>query len=145
VLARRRASIYHTGIYQGVFVMKWIYAAAALAAFAVSPVFAACTEPTPPQSLPDGNTATLQQMLAGKKAVNEYNTATNTYLDCLKSEHQAALEADSANGAKVSDTEKAKLDRIETEKHNAAVDRLQKVADQFNGQIRVYKQKSTKG
>ena len=124
--------------------MKPIYVAAALAAcaFAASPVFADCTAPTPPQSIPDGNTATLQQMLAGKKAVGDFNTATNAYLDCLKNEHQAAL---AAAGPKVSDDEKAKLDKAETDKHNKAVDQLQKIADRFNEQIRVYKAKNTKG
>jgi hypothetical protein len=124
--------------------MKSIYAAAALAAlaFAASPVFAECTAPTAPQSIPDGNTATLQQMLAGKKAVGDFNTATNAYLDCLKNEHQAAL---AAAGPKVSDDQKAKLDKNETDKHNAAVDQLQGVADRFNEQIRVYKAKSAKG
>jgi len=124
--------------------MKSIYAAAALAAFAfaASPVFAECTAPSPPQSIPDGNTATMQQMLAGKKAVTDFNNATNAYLDCLKSEHQAAL---AAAGPKVSDDEKAKLDKTETDKHNAAVDKLQGVADRFNEQIRVFKAKSTKG
>ena len=121
--------------------MKFIYAAAALAVFAVSPAFADCTAPSPPQSLPDGNSATLQQMLAGKKAVGDYSTATNAYLDCLKNQHQAALAAD---GPKVSDDEKAKLDRDETEKHNAAVDQLTSVADHFNEQIRAFKQKNAK-
>ena len=119
--------------------MKLIYAAAALTTLAVSPVFADCTAPAPPQNIPDGNSATLQQMLAGKKAVSDYNNATNAYLDCLKSEHQAALAAD---GPKVSDDEKAKLDKTETDKHNAAVDQLQNVADRFNEQVRLFKAKS---
>jgi hypothetical protein len=143
-LAGRHARIYHSGIHQGVTVMKLIRSVsglAAVAALAVSPVYAACTAPTPPQSIPDGTTATLQQMLAGKKAVSDFNTATNAYLDCLKNEHEAALAAD---GPKVSDDEKAKLDKTETDKHNAAVDQLHNVADRFNEQVRAYKTKNAK-
>ncbi|HLK70341.1 MAG TPA: hypothetical protein VKT19_00175 [Steroidobacteraceae bacterium] len=124
--------------------MKLIYAAtalAALAAFTASTGFAACTAPTPPQSLPDGKTATLQEMLAGKKSVDAFNVATNAYLDCLKTEHETALAAD---GPKVSDEEKAKLDKAETSRHNAAVDQLHQVADHFNEQIRVFKSKNAK-
>ncbi|HEX4051233.1 MAG TPA: hypothetical protein VHY19_10170 [Steroidobacteraceae bacterium] len=116
-------------------------ALAALAAFATSSAFAACSEPSPPQNIPDGNTSSLQQMLAGKKAVTDYQNATNAYLDCLKDEHQAAL---AAAGPKASDDVKAKLDKNETDKHNAAVDQLHSVADRFNEQIRVYKAKSAK-
>ena len=119
-----------------------VSALAAVAAFATSLAFADCTAPSPPQSIPDGNTATLQQMLAGKKAVTDFNNATNAYLDCLKNAHQAAL---AAAGPKASDDEKAKLDKAETDPHNKAVDQLQSVADRFNEQIRIYKAKNTKG
>lgn len=125
--------------------MKLIFAApalAAVAALAVAPAFADCTAPTPPQNIPDGSKATLPEMLAGKKQVDAFNTATNAYLDCLKTEHQAALAAD---GPKVSDDEKAKLDKAETDRHNAAVDQLHSVADRFNEQIRVFKAKGAKG
>ncbi len=138
-LAGGVATIYHTRIHQGVSVMKLIYAAAALAMLAVSPAFADCAAPTPPQSIPDGSSATLQQMLASKKAVSDFRAATNAYLDCLKSEHQAAL---AAAGSQVSDDQKAQLDKAETDKHNAAVDKLQTVADRFNEQVRAFKSKS---
>jgi hypothetical protein len=121
--------------------MKLIHVAVAatLAVLAVSPAFADCTAPTPPQSLPDGNTATLQQMLAGKKSVDEFNTATNAYLDCLTQAHKDALDA---AGPKISSDDKDALEKTETDKHNAAVERLKDVADRFNAQIRIFKQKS---
>jgi hypothetical protein len=105
------------------------------------PAFADCTAPDAPQNLPDGGSATLQQMLAGKKSVDDFNSATNAYLDCLKKEHQAALDA---AGPAISADDKAKLEKTETDKHNAAVDRLTTVANRFNEQVRAYKQKSAK-
>lgn len=122
--------------------MKLICAVAALAAIAAAPVYADCTAPQAPQNLPDGNTATLQQMVAGQKAVQAYNSATNAYLDCLSNDHKAALQA---AGPKATDDQKAKLDQIETQKHNAAVDQLHSVVDQFNEQIRIFKAKGAKG
>ncbi len=121
--------------------MKVFCAVAALAAIAASPVYADCTAPQAPQNIPDGNTASLQQMLAGQKVVKAYNDATNAYLDCLSKEHQAALEA---AGPKVSDDQKAKLDKAETDKHNAAVDQLTDITGRFNEQVRIFKAKNTK-
>jgi len=143
-LAAARARIYHSRIHQGVFRMKLICvsALAAIAALATPLAFADCTAPTPPQNLPDGNTATLQQMLAGQKAVKVFDAATDAYLDCLKNAHQAAL---AAAGDKVTDDQKAKLDKAETDQHNAAVDKDKSVATSFNEQIRVFKAKNAKG
>jgi hypothetical protein len=121
--------------------MKVICAVAALAAIAVSPVYADCTAPTAPQSIPDGNTATLQQMLAAQKAVNAYNSATNAYMTCLKNAHMAAL---AAAGPKAADDVKAKLDQTETKKHNAAYERLTAVTSKFNEQVRIYQAKHHK-
>jgi len=122
--------------------MKLICAVAALAAIAASPVYADCTPPQAPQNLPDGNTATLQQMVAGQKAVKAYNDATNAYLACLSNDHKAAL---AAAGPKATDDQKAKLDQIETSKHNAAFDQLNNVVNSFNEQIRIWKAKNSKG
>jgi hypothetical protein len=122
--------------------MKVILAVAALAAIAASPVYADCTAPQAPQNLPDGNTATLQQMVAAQKKVQAYNSATNAYLDCLSNDHKAAL---AAAGPKATDDQKAKLDQAETTRHNAAVDQLKTVVDGFNEQIRIFKAKGTKG
>lgn len=121
--------------------MKLICAAAAFAAIALSPVYADCTLPAAPQDIPDGTTATLQQMLASKKAVSDYNAATNAYLDCIKDEHQAAL---AAAGPSITDDQKAKLDRMETLKHNAAVDQVTSLAARFNEQVRAFKAKNAK-
>jgi predicted dinucleotide-binding enzyme len=121
--------------------MKVICALAALAAIAAAPAYADCTAPAAPQNIPDGNTATMQQMLEGQKAVQAYNSATNAYLDCLSSDHKTALQA---AGPKASDDQKAKLDQIETTKHNAAVDQLKSVVDNFNEQIRIFKAKGSK-
>ena len=115
--------------------MKAISAVAVLAAIVLSPAYADCTAPSPPQNIPDGNTATKDQLLAAQKQVNAYNSATNAYLDCLSKEHAAAL---AAAGPKVTDDQKAKLDQIETTKHNAAVDQLTAVANQFNEQVRIF-------
>jgi hypothetical protein len=121
--------------------MKALLAMAAIVSLSIAPVYADCPYPTGPKKVPDGNTASLDEMLAMKKAVKQYDDDTTTYLGCIQREHDAAL---SALGEKASDKQKADLDRIETDRHNAAVAQLQGIADKFNEQVRVYKAKNDK-
>ena len=91
---------------------------------------AQCTRPEAPQ-LPDGDTADMQAMIEGQKTVKAYVTGTEAYLDCLASEGEKAGEE--ANP----DVEMARI-----EKHNAAVDEMEKVANEFNEEIQEYKAKA---
>ena len=118
--------------------MKALFAITALAALA-GPVYADCSYPPPPAKIPDGNTATMQEMLDGKNAVTQYNKDINAYVACIKLEHETAV---TTAGDKLTPQQKADMEKIEVQKNNAAVDQLQSVADRFNEQIRIYKAKS---
>jgi hypothetical protein len=121
--------------------MKSLIATAALAALMAAPVYADCPYPPPPEKIPDGNTASLNDMVAVKKTITEYDAAIASYLDCIKQEHQDAV---TKAGDKLTDKQKEDLDRMETQRHNAAVAQLQSVADRFNEQVRAYKAKNPK-
>jgi hypothetical protein len=102
---------------------------------------ATCTYPRAPDAIPDGNTATKEEMIAGKNEVSRYNNEMNAYLDCLKLEITAATPKDPS---KLSKDEKAKAEEQEkmlTQKNNAAVDELQAVVGRFNEQLKIYKAK----
>jgi hypothetical protein len=118
--------------------MKALFAISALAALA-GPVYADCSYPPPPAKIPDGNTATMQEMLDGKNAVTQYNKDINAYVACIKLEHETAV---TTAGDKLTPQQKADMEKIEVQKNNAAVDQLQSVADRFNEQIRSYKAKN---
>jgi hypothetical protein len=118
--------------------MKALFAITALAALA-GPVYADCTYPPPPAKLPDGNTATMQEMLDGKNAVTQYNKDINAYVACIKLEHESAV---TNAGDKLSAQQKADMEKMEVQKNNAAVDQLQTIADRFNEQVRIYKAKN---
>jgi hypothetical protein len=115
--------------------MKALFAVAALAVLA-GPVYADCSYPPPPAKLPDGNTATMEEMVAAKKAVTQYNKDINAYVACIKLEHETAV---SSAGDKLTKEQKADMERMEVQKNNAAVDQLQSIADRFNEQVRIYK------
>ena len=115
--------------------MKPLLAMALLAATA-APVYAECPYPQAPTKIPDGATATLQEMVDGQKAVGEYQKSINEYTTCIDKELDDAI---AKGGDKLKPDDKKKMQQVEAQKHNAAVDQLQAVADRFNEQVKVYK------
>ena len=93
--------------------MKRIIPIAVLWAVVASPAFA-CDRPAAPASLPNGASATKEDMLAAKKAVDAYKSGMEEYLACEKS-------AANREGAQAE---------------------LVKVADRFNVEVRAFKSKS---
>ena len=122
--------------------MKVLSALVGLLALGAVPVYADCLYPAPPEHLPDGHTATMAEMVAGQKAVKDYDRDINAYVACLKLEHDH--EVAKAGDKPTPDQKKAldDMERVEVQKHNAAIDQLQSVADRFNEQVRVFKAKS---
>ena len=119
--------------------MKMLRVLAAAAVLSAGTAYADCSYPTPPDKLPDGASATLQDMLAGQKAVGEYNKAVTDYVACIDKELDEAIKN---GGDKLKPEQKADMQRVEAQKHNAAIDQLQSVADRFNEQVKVFKTKS---
>ena len=97
---------------------------------------AECTYPKEPSNMPDGATATQDQMVEGMKAVKEYNSQVTTYLSCLEQEMNARVEA-AGPDAPADQIEQIKA--IHTKRHNAAVDALEQQAARFNEQVKVFK------
>jgi hypothetical protein len=120
--------------------MKKSLLALALAASFTATAFADCTYPRAPTKSPDGNTATRDEMLAAKKLVDDYNASMTKYLDCIKSEYDAAL---AKGGAALTEDQKKQMAMIYTQKNDSAVDELSGIANTFNEQIRAFKAKST--
>jgi hypothetical protein len=114
--------------------MKALLAMALAAATAAA--YADCPYPQAPTKIPDGATATLEEMVAGQKAIAAYQKAINDYNACIDKELDDAI---AKGGDKLKPAQKADMQRVEAQKHNAAVDQLQAIADRFNEQVKVYK------
>lgn len=122
--------------------MKSLFAAAALAAALLAPAaYADCSYPQAPTNLPDGNTATLKEMLAAMQQVSAYNKEMTAYLSCIKLERDSRV---ATAGATLTKQQKQELEAIEIQKNNAAVDQLHAVADQFNAQVKIFKARDKK-
>ena len=113
-----------------------IVIAAFTIAVAGGPVYAACSYPVAPDKLPDGRVASMDEMLTGKKAVEEYNKQMDAYLSCLKLEYDEQVASSSET---LTAEQKAELEKRQVQKHNAAVDELESVANRFNEQVKAYK------
>ena len=97
-----------------------------------------CSGPQPP-SLPDGATASMEEMLAGQKAVKEYQAANLEYMGCLEKEFTAA-ETAALNSSSEEDKEAAQATyQKAVDAYNAAVSKEEEIAGQFNTEIREYK------
>jgi len=126
--------------------MKVFMAITATAVLSAGTAYADCSYPPPPDHLPDGNTATLQEMVEAQKTVKEYDKAINAYVACIQLERNDAVSklAPKPGEKPTADQKKAMddMERVEDQKHNAAIDQLQSVADRFNEQVKVFKAKS---
>src|SRR6201992_4062404 len=71
--------------------MKLFIALASTAVLSAGTAYADCSYPTPPDHIPDGNTATLQEMVAAQKAVKDYDKAINAYVACIQLERDGAV------------------------------------------------------
>jgi hypothetical protein len=97
---------------------------------------AECVYPKVPSGMPDGSTATEQEMLDGMKAVKAYNAEVTAYLSCLDMEMQARIDA---AGAEAPADQIAQIKAIQAKRHNAAVEELEAHAARFNEQVKAFK------
>ena len=107
--------------------------------FAGQALAAECTAPTNDTSVPNGSKATKEQMIAAQRAVKAYDTAVKEYGECLKTAQEAEL---AAAGDKLTDDMRVKIVSKYADRSNAEVDKLQKMADKFNAELKAFKAKN---
>jgi hypothetical protein len=117
---------------------KYLTALVLAGGLAAAQAQAACNYPVAPGKFPDGSQASKEEMLAAKKTVVEYNTSMETYLTCIKTEYDAKVAAESSATAE----QKAEMQKVQDQKHNAAVEEVTAVTDRFNEQLRAWKAKN---
>ncbi len=99
----------------------------AAAAICTSHAYAECSSPEA-VAVPDGTTATSEEMVAAQTYVKQYMAEMELYLDCLDQEEVALSEPPT-------DEEK----KLHTKRHNTAVDTMEGIAAKFNKQVRAFK------
>ena len=89
---------------------------------------------TPP--VPDGATASIEEMTAARAAFQAYDAATNSYVHCVDATIERLLRQ---YAGAASEDQVHSLQAFGRGAHDTAIDQEQSVADQFNLQIRAYK------
>ena len=95
-----------------------------------------CTAPAVP-SLPDGSTASYEAMVEGQKAVKDFQAANAEYRDCLDplvTGAETAAAGDSPGPELIENLKKLNED------YNGSVSREEELANQFNTELREYKE-----
>ena len=97
------------------------------------PVTYACDYPQRP-TIPDGSTASKDELMLAKEDVNTYLAGVDEYLTCIETDETAAVAA-------LEDPDPAELkrrDEVLEKKFDAANDEKALVGEQFNLQVRAY-------
>jgi hypothetical protein len=89
-----------------------------IASLAPFSAWASCKAPPAPPSPPKGVSATREEMLAAQSAIKGYNSSVVAYTECMKKEGGSEKEA------------------------TEVIAQLQKLAEQFNAELRAFKQKN---
>ena len=100
--------------------MKAFVVGGLIACLVSIPVLAHCSQPPPPPKLPDGTSASREEMVSAMQAMKAYGTAVKEFQECAR---------------KASDPlEMAVADRT--------ADSLTALADKFNSELYAFKKKS---
>lgn len=99
----------------------------------VAPMTFACDYPERP-SIPDGSTASKEELLAAKDDVATYLAGVDEYLTCIETDEKEAVAA-----MESPDTEDMKRrDEMLSSKFDAANEEKALVGEEFNQEVRAY-------
>jgi hypothetical protein len=96
-----------------------------------------CMAPEPPRTLPDGSTATYEEMLDAHRKVRAFDDDVRSFGLCLELELKE-LAADE----RLEEEMKNELRELYARRNDAAVDQVEFVAERFNEQLRIFKARS---
>lgn len=112
---------------------KLLESLTAVTALLLAAPLLACDYPERAQ-IPNGSTATRDEMIAGQQSVKAFITAMEEYLRCIE-----GAEADVKASEDIDDEEKASRVAALIKKYNAAVDDMNIVAAQYNDEVKAYR------
>lgn len=87
-------------------------------------------------NLPNGKTATKDDMLTGQKDVKTYIAAAEAYLACIEAREK---ETETNSTPLADDAVNQERKALWSKRHNAMVSEMEAVADNFNVEVREYK------
>ncbi len=116
--------------------MKALLPLVILVSLAAGPSFAGCVAPLNDVRVPNGNKATMDEIVAANQAIQENTTEVEAYTHCLKAEQQAKI---AAIGPDITDEQKSKIASEYVHRETAETERLQKLADLYNAAVSTFR------
>ena len=98
----------------------------------------ACDYPTRPQ-IPDGTTASIDEMRSASTSVKDYLAKVDEYLSCIEQEEKDAI---AAMEEAPDEAEMKRRSEMLDKRFDAANEEKQLVGEMFNQQVRAYKAKA---
>ena len=92
--------------------------------------FSECLYPKMKVDIPNGATATMEEMVAAQSGFKAYNTDMDAYLNCL--DNELSKISQELEGY-------ADIKRLSDDRYNAAIDQLTEAAEEWNQAVRGYK------
>lgn len=117
--------------------MKVVHSLLAAMTLSSSMAMADCVQPEAP-SLPDGASATMDEMIAGQQAVKTFQAENLEYMGCLEGEFTAAKKSIESGKAEDPKALQAAYEKS-IDAYNQAVSTEEAVAGQFNTEIREFR------
>lgn len=89
-------------------------------------------------AIPNGSTASQEEMIEGQRGVKQYVADMEAYLECIVEQEK---EARAAIADLKPEDEQQREDKL-TKKYNAAVEEMEQVAAKFNVEVQTYKSRN---
>ena len=109
---------------------------AVLALLGTAHAKASCIYPEAPTSVPNGETATYEEMAAAHHTIVEFDTDIRHFTICLEMEAERLV-----NDPDLADEVKQDLQQQLAAINDIAVEHAEFVADQFNQQLRIFRER----
>jgi hypothetical protein len=119
--------------------MKFLLPLTVVASLAAGAAYADCAKPDGKVAVPNGSKATKDEMIAAQRAVKAYDSAVKDFGSCLLSEQDAEI---AKGGDKLTQEQRDKIVERYSKQINDEVDKVQKVADKFNAEVKAFKAKN---
>jgi hypothetical protein len=88
--------------------------------------------------VPNGTTSSKEDMITGQKSVKAYMASMEEYLACIEAGEAQAIKDLGA----IDEDAKRQREEMFNKKYNAAVEEMNLVAEEFNMQVRAYKDRN---
>jgi hypothetical protein len=119
--------------------MKLLLPLTLIATLAAGVVQAECVKPDVKINIPNGSKATKEEMVAAQRAVKAYDTVVKDYGTCMATEQDGEL---AKGGDQLTQEARDKIVTRYSKAVNDEIDKVQKVADKFNAEVKAFKAKN---